>query len=105
MELVLMAIGLVLVLEGLLYAAFPNTMRRMVAEFLTMPEVTVRGACAPCSLFPKVGLPSNACANLCGARWRVTARRILTTGVSIRPRWAVPLVIFDLGVSRLHAVS
>ena len=42
MELVLTAIGLVLVLEGLLYAAFPNTMRRMVAEFLTMPEATVR---------------------------------------------------------------
>ena len=40
-----------------------------------MPQVTGAGTYARCTLFPKVGLPSNACANLCGARWRVGARR------------------------------
>lgn len=38
------AIGLVFVIEGLLYAAFPNTMRRMVVEMLAMPDQTLRTA-------------------------------------------------------------
>ena len=38
------AIGLVFVIEGLLYAAFPNAMRRMFADVLAMPEQTLRTA-------------------------------------------------------------
>lgn len=36
------ALGLVLVLEGLAYALFPATLRRMVAEILSQPEGAVR---------------------------------------------------------------
>lgn len=38
------AIGLVLVLEGLLYAAFPTTMRVMITEVLRQPENALRWA-------------------------------------------------------------
>ena len=47
-----------------------------------MPHLTVRDAPVRCVLFPKVGLPSNACARLCGARWRAAARRELANGGS-----------------------
>jgi len=38
------AVGLVLVLEGALYALFPGGMRRMMAMVLEMPQSTVRAA-------------------------------------------------------------
>lgn len=37
------ALGLVLVLEGLAYAMFPGPMRRALAELLKMPDGQVRG--------------------------------------------------------------
>ncbi|TLP48466.1 MULTISPECIES: DUF2065 domain-containing protein [Cohaesibacter] len=36
------AIGLVLVLEGLVYAAFPDLMKRMIFEVLTLPSNSLR---------------------------------------------------------------
>ncbi|MBG51661.1 MAG: DUF2065 domain-containing protein [Alphaproteobacteria bacterium] len=38
----LVALGLVLVLEGLLYALFPGAMKRMVMLVLTMPDEAIR---------------------------------------------------------------
>lgn len=38
------ALGLVLVLEGALYALFPDGMRRMMATVLEMPQGTLRTA-------------------------------------------------------------
>lgn len=38
----LTALALVLVIEGLLYAAFPEPMKRMVAAVLAMPPQTLR---------------------------------------------------------------
>lgn len=38
----LVAIGLVLVLEGLVYAAFPDLMKRMIFEVLTLPSSSLR---------------------------------------------------------------
>lgn len=38
----LVAFGLVLVIEGLLYAAFPEQMRRMVVALLELPGATLR---------------------------------------------------------------
>lgn len=38
------ALALVLVIEGLLYAAFPEPMRRMVAAVLATPASTLRAA-------------------------------------------------------------
>ena len=38
----LIAIGLVFVIEGLVYAAFPNAMRNMVNEMARMPDQTLR---------------------------------------------------------------
>lgn len=38
----LVAIGLVLVIEGVLYAAFPTGMKRTVAQVLELPESTLR---------------------------------------------------------------
>ena len=38
----LVAIGLVLVLEGLVYAAFPDLMKRMIFEVLTLPSSKLR---------------------------------------------------------------
>lgn len=40
-ETILTVIGLMLVVEGLLYAAFPNTMRQAVAWLVTQPERTL----------------------------------------------------------------
>jgi len=40
----LTAIGLVLVIEGVLYALFPGTVRRMLALLMTQPPVAVRAA-------------------------------------------------------------
>ncbi len=36
------ALALVLVIEGLLYAAFPDPMRRMVVAILAVPVATLR---------------------------------------------------------------
>jgi uncharacterized protein YjeT (DUF2065 family) len=36
------ALGLMLVLEGILYALAPGVMRRMIAAVLTQPETTIR---------------------------------------------------------------
>ncbi len=41
---VLAALGLVLVLEGVLYALFPEFMKRMAAQAQTMPGETIRTA-------------------------------------------------------------
>ena len=38
----IVAIGLVLVIEGLLYAAFPEQMRRMIVAVLELPGSTLR---------------------------------------------------------------
>ena len=40
----IVAIGLVFVIEGLLYAAFPNAMKRMLAEVLNTPDQALRTA-------------------------------------------------------------
>lgn len=39
----LAALGLLLVIEGILYAAFPAAMKRFVAAALQVPEGTMRG--------------------------------------------------------------
>jgi len=39
----LTGVGLVLVIEGLLYAALPGMARRMAAEVTNIPETTLRG--------------------------------------------------------------
>jgi uncharacterized protein YjeT (DUF2065 family) len=46
----LTAFGLVLVIEGLLYAAFPEPMKRMVVAVLELPASTLRagGLAAAC---------------------------------------------------------
>jgi uncharacterized protein YjeT (DUF2065 family) len=38
----IVAIGLVLVIEGLLFAAFPGAAKRMIAVALTSPEPSLR---------------------------------------------------------------
>jgi len=38
------AIGLILVLEGVLYALFPEGMQRMMAQMLTLPPASLRRA-------------------------------------------------------------
>jgi uncharacterized protein len=38
----LTALGLVLVIEGVLYALIPDRMRRMMADLLTRPSETLR---------------------------------------------------------------
>lgn len=40
----LVALGLVLVIEGVLYGGLPNLARRLAAEVLAMPEQTLRTA-------------------------------------------------------------
>ena len=40
----LTALGLVLVIEGVLYALFPGVVRRMLALLITQPPVAVRAA-------------------------------------------------------------
>jgi len=47
----IIAVGLVFVIEGLVYAAFPGAMRNMVNELARMPDQTLR----TCGLFA-VGL-------------------------------------------------
>jgi len=42
MEALWLACGLVLVIEGLAYAAFPEHMRRMMRQALELPEGTLR---------------------------------------------------------------
>ncbi len=39
----LAGIGLVLALEGLIYAAFPDAVRRAVSTLAALPESTLRG--------------------------------------------------------------
>ena len=39
----IVALGLVLVIEGVLYALFPDAMRRMMAQVLDMPPSVIRG--------------------------------------------------------------
>lgn len=36
------ALGLMLVIEGILYALAPDAMRRMIAAVLVQPEMTIR---------------------------------------------------------------
>lgn len=38
----IVALGLVLVLEGVVYGGFPNLARRLAAEVLSMPENALR---------------------------------------------------------------
>ena len=38
----LVALGLVLVIEGVLYGGFPHLAKRLAAEVLTMPEQVLR---------------------------------------------------------------
>lgn len=40
----LAAIGLVLVIEGLVYAGFPGLAKRMAARVMEMPEAAIRSA-------------------------------------------------------------
>lgn len=40
----IVAIGLVLVIEGLIYGGFPNLARRLAAEVLSLPENALRVA-------------------------------------------------------------
>lgn len=40
----LIAVGLVLALEGALYAGFPGAMKRMMAMVLELPDETLRNA-------------------------------------------------------------
>jgi uncharacterized protein YjeT (DUF2065 family) len=39
----IVGIGLVFVIEGLLYAAFPNAMRKMVEDVTRLPDSNLRG--------------------------------------------------------------
>ena len=50
MDDLIVAIGLVLVLEGLIYALFPQGMRNMVEEMSKLPDTTLRtlGVAALC---------------------------------------------------------
>lgn len=38
----IVGIGLVFVIEGLLYAAFPNAMRKMVEDITRLPDANIR---------------------------------------------------------------
>jgi len=40
----LTAIGLAIAIEGILYALFPDAMRRMIVQILEMPSNAIRGA-------------------------------------------------------------
>lgn len=44
MQDLLTALALVLVIEGLVYAAFPEAMKRMVASVMALPAGQLRGA-------------------------------------------------------------
>ncbi|WP_299642470.1 DUF2065 domain-containing protein [Devosia sp.] len=43
------ALALVLVLEGLAYAAFPEQMKKMLASIQSMPASTIRAAALACA--------------------------------------------------------
>lgn len=43
------ALALVLVLEGLVYAAFPEQMKKMLASIQSMPASTIRAAALACA--------------------------------------------------------
>jgi uncharacterized protein YjeT (DUF2065 family) len=45
----LAALGLAIVLEGLLYAAFPEQMKRALAAILEQPASTIRAAGLACA--------------------------------------------------------
>ena len=38
------ALGLALAIEGILYALFPDAMRKMMAQILSLPQATIRTA-------------------------------------------------------------
>ena len=38
------ALGLALAIEGVLYALFPDAMRKMMAQILSQPQATIRSA-------------------------------------------------------------
>jgi uncharacterized protein YjeT (DUF2065 family) len=43
------ALALAVVIEGLLYAAFPEQMKRMLATIQTLPASTIRAAALACA--------------------------------------------------------
>jgi uncharacterized protein YjeT (DUF2065 family) len=43
------ALALVLVLEGLIYAAFPEHMKKLLASIQSMPASTIRAAALACA--------------------------------------------------------
>jgi uncharacterized protein YjeT (DUF2065 family) len=43
------ALALAIVIEGLLYAAFPGPMKKMLASILSMPASTIRAAGLTCA--------------------------------------------------------
>lgn len=43
------ALALVLVLEGLVYAAFPEQMKKLLASIQSMPASTIRAAALTCA--------------------------------------------------------
>ncbi len=42
MDVILIGLGIALVMEGVLYAAMPQTMRKMIVSVLAMPEGQLR---------------------------------------------------------------
>ncbi|MGN6489479.1 MAG: DUF2065 domain-containing protein [Devosia sp.] len=46
----LAALALAIVIEGLLYAAFPEHMKKMLASILSMPASTIRAVALACAL-------------------------------------------------------
>ena len=47
----LAALALAIVIEGLLYAAFPEQMKKMLASILSMPASTIRAVALACAAF------------------------------------------------------
>lgn len=47
----LAALALAIVIEGLLYAAFPEQMKKMLASILSRPASTIRAAALACAAF------------------------------------------------------
>jgi uncharacterized protein YjeT (DUF2065 family) len=45
----LSALGLAIVIEGLVYAAFPEQMKRMLATIQALPASTIRAAALACA--------------------------------------------------------
>jgi uncharacterized protein len=46
----LAALALAIVIEGLLYAAFPDQMKKMLASILSMPASTIRAVALACAV-------------------------------------------------------